>query len=148
MFRRREGTGALYADNRRRAPRSPIRRSERQSAMPRGTNVLRPWLQEEPVLGGWSAETLPHLDTADLSQLVEATRAAAGILFELLEGVGEYLQRCRRRREPLDAAVVAEMGDLLDWYIVLFTVGVVDRRGVWLAGRPQGLPRGAGTRRH
>ena len=131
MFRRREGTGALYADNRRRAPRSTIRRTSRISGMARGSNTQRPWLQE----GDPESTDLEHVD---LPELIEATRVAAGMLLELLEDVGAYVQRCRRWRQPMTPAVAADMGDLLDWYVVLFTVGIVDRQGVWLAKRPGG----------
>lgn len=140
MFRRREGTGALYADNRRRAPRSTIRRTARVSGMTRDSNTQRPWQLESDA----DALSLDHVSIADL---IEATRLAAGILLELLEDVGAHVQRCRRWRKLMSPAVIEDMGDLLDWYVVLFTVGVIDRQGVWLANRSLGSADVTTTRR-
>lgn len=123
MFRRREGTGGMYADNRRRPQRS-VRRMPRKSGMMRGDNRQRPWMQE----GGDIV-----LDDIDLARLIEAATSAAGHLLDLLEDVGRYVQKCRRWRQRIPADVLKDMGDVLDWYLVLFTVGLVDRQGVWLA---------------
>jgi hypothetical protein len=127
MFRRREGTGGMYADNRRRPPRA-VRRLPRKSSMMRGDNRQRPWLQEGEDIS---------LDHIDLAQLVQAATTAAGQLLDLLEDVGRYLQRCRRWRQRIPGDVLKDMGDVLDWYLVLFTVGLVDRQGVWLAAGSQ-----------
>lgn len=123
MFRRRQGTGGMYADNRRRPPRT-LRRMPRKSNMPRADNSLRPWMQE--------GDEFP-IGTIDLQRVLEAAHAAAGQLLELLEDVGRYVQRCRRWRQRIPADVLKDMGDVFDWYVVLFTVGLVDRQGVWLA---------------
>ncbi|MFZ4578496.1 MAG: hypothetical protein ACOYOB_08895 [Myxococcota bacterium] len=125
MFRRREGTGAMYADNRRRAPRSLVRH-KRRSGMFRGPNRDRPWAQE--------SDDPEPLDHVDLAQLIVAARQVASTLLGLLEDVGGYMQKCRRTRQSMAPEVMADMGDLLDWYLVLYTIGLIDRQGRWLAG--------------
>lgn len=68
----------------------------------------------------------------DLAEIAEAATQAAGMLLELLRDVGGWVQHARRWREPLPREIVVELGELLDWYVVLYTVGLVDSRGVWL----------------
>lgn len=133
MFRRREGTGAMYADNRRRSPRNGLRRAERTSTMQRASNRDRPWMQDAP--------EPEALDAIDLAQLLEAARSPGHVLLGLLQDVGTYVQRCRRQRQRMPREVLEDMADLLDWYLVLYTVGLCDSRGVWLGQRPT---RGAG----
>ncbi len=113
----------MYADNRHRPTRS-LRRLPRKSGMPRADNSKRPWMQE--------GDEFPP-GPIDLQRVLEAAHAAAGQLLDLLEDVGRYVQRCRRWRQRIPADVMLEMGDVFDWYVVLFTVGLVDRQGVWLA---------------
>ena len=122
MIRRRHGTGALYADNLGRAPRSSVRRLPRgKSQFPRGETKDRPWMQTD--------EVPEHVDFAEIA---EAAAKATGMLLELLRDIGAWVQHCRRWREPLPRDVVNELGELLDWYFVLYTVGLVDSRGAWL----------------
>lgn len=128
MFRRREGTGAMYADNRRRAPRSVLRRGPRRSAMSRGPNSERPWMKE--------TDDAEALETVDLPQLIEAVGAGTHVLLDLLQDVGGYVHKCKRWRQRMPAEVVTDMADLLDWYVVLYTVGLIDSRGVWLGPKP------------
>ncbi len=68
----------------------------------------------------------------ELAEIAEAATKAAGMLLELLRDIGAWVQHCRRWREPLPRDVVVELGELLDWYFVLYTVGLVDSRGAWL----------------
>ena len=127
LIRIRSGTGQFYADNRRRLPRSAVRRMPRgASGFPRGDNQKRPWLAE-------TADEPVPLANVSLDEIIAAARQAAHLLIDLLQDVGSYVQRCRRRREPMPREIVDDMGDLLDWYLVLHAVGVVDSRGVWLA---------------
>jgi hypothetical protein len=126
LFRVRQGTGQLYRDNRPRLPRSAIRRMPRgASPFPRKSNRERPWAQE-------GADEPMELDHVELAELIEAAQQAAHALIDLLHDVGSFVQRCKRQRQRLPREVLEDMGDLLDWYLVLHTVGLVDSRGVWL----------------
>lgn len=82
------------------------------------------------------ADDAVDLSHVDLQRVLAAAQAAAGQLLDLLEDCGKYVQRCRRLRQRIPGDVMSDMGDLLDWYVVLFTVGMVDRQGVWLAEDP------------
>ena len=125
MIRRRHGTGALYADNLGRAPRSAVRRLARgKSAFPRAQTKDRPWAQTDDIPA--------HVE---LAEFAAAAVKSAAMLMELLRDVGAWMQHCRRWREPLPRDVVVEMGELLDWYLVLYTVGLIDSRGAWLGPR-------------
>ena len=122
LIRRRTGTGALYADNLGRVPRSAVRRLPRgKSHFPRVPKNERPWMQSDKVP-----------DHVELREIAAAATKAAGMLLELLRDVGAWVQHCRRWRERLPREVVGELGELLDWYMVLYTVGLVDSRGAWL----------------
>ena len=122
LIRRRSGTGALYADNLGRVPRSSVRRLPRgKSQFPRVPTNERPWMQGDEVP-----------DHVELAEIAAAAVKAAGLLMELLRDVGAWVQHCRRWREPLPREVRDELGELLDWYMVLYTVGLVDSRGAWL----------------
>ena len=122
MIRRRAGTGVLYADNLGRVPRSSVRKLPRAaSQFPRGENKKRAWMQSDDVPS--------HVEFAEIA---EAAMQAAGLLLELLRDIGMWVQHCRRWREPLPREVVNELGELLDWYFVLYTIGLVDSRGAWL----------------
>lgn len=112
----------MYADNLGRAPRSAIRRLPRgKSQFPRTSNRNRPWMRQDDVP-----------EHVDLHEFLEAAGEAAGMLLELLREVGMWVQRCKRWREPLPREVVQELGELLDWYFILYTVGLIDSRGAWL----------------
>ena len=125
LIRRRSGTGGLYSDNLGRVPRSSVRRLPRgKSQFPRAATKDRPWMQNDEVP-----------DHVELAEIAEAAAKAAGLLIELLRDVGMWVQHCRRWREPLPRDVVGELGELLDWYFVLHTVGLVDSRGAWLGPR-------------
>ncbi len=125
LIRRRSGTGALYADNLGRVPRSSVRRLPRgKSQFPRAETKDRPWMQTDDVP-----------DHVELAEIAQAAAKAAGMLLELLRDVGAWVQHCRRWREPLPKEVVNELGELLDWYVVLYTVGLVDSRGAWLGSK-------------
>ncbi len=126
MFRRRVGTGALYSNNRLRLPQSGFRRLPRRRASMRGSNSPRPWqMTDEPPL---------DLANVDFAQVASAARghAQGQVLLDLLRDVGEFLQKCRRARARLHPAVAADMGDMLRWFLVLFTIGAVDSKGRWL----------------
>ena len=71
----------------------------------------------------------------NLAEIAAAAVHATGLLLELLRDIGAWVQHCRRWREPLPKDVVGELGELLDWYFVLYTVGLVDSRGAWLGPR-------------
>lgn len=124
LFRRRVGTGGLYAPNRKRRPR--VRRAVRRSAAVRVDNRTRPWAQSEP--SGLSA-----VNERQLRKLLHTWQTTITQILDAIEAVGETLQRHRRLRTPLPAAWLREHPDAVDWFLVLHTVGLVDRRGVWLA---------------
>ena len=88
-FRRREGTGALYADNRRRAPRSPIRRLERQSTMLRDDFPLIPGLEDIFRHEETSSRTLFSLveDEAVVEAVIAATQKVVGDLSQPNTGI-------------------------------------------------------------
>ena len=125
LIRRRQGTGTLYQDNRGRVPRSSVRRLPRTpSTFPRGQNQHRAWQQ--------TSDAPDHVHFAEFAR---AAQEATSLLLDMLREVGAWVQRCRRWREPLPPDFVGELGELLDWYLVLYTVGLVDSRGVWLGPR-------------
>lgn len=126
MFRRRSGTGTMYADNSARPAKN--RRGKRRTRMQRGDNRDRAWAQEDD-------PNDPLLHPADMETLLAVAREAAESLMDLLREVGGWVVRSQRWRQPLPREIVQELGDLLDWYLILHTIGLVDRRGVWL-GEP------------
>lgn len=112
----------MYVDNLGRAPRSSVRRLPRgKSKFPRGSNTDRPWMR---------ADRVP--EHVDLESIAKAATQVAGMLLELLRDVGTWVEHCRRWREPLPHDVTDELGELIDWYLILYTVGLIDRRGAWL----------------
>lgn len=112
----------MYADNVGRAPRSAVRRLPRgKSKFPRGSNTDRPWMRGDRVP-----------ESVELQEIASAATEVAGMLLELLRDVGTWVQHARRWREPVPRDVVEQLGELLDWYVILYTVGLIDRRGVWL----------------
>ena len=119
MFRTRTGTGALYVDNRDRHP--PLSLGQRRTRHPRLHNRSRLWaLEEGPA---------PALD---LAALQAQTRDVAGEMLELMREVGAVITVCLRRRERLPAAFLAQESEGLGWFLVLHTLGLLDRQGHWL----------------
>ncbi len=121
MIRRRVGTGALYADNAPRRVRSSVHRGTRRSRMARVSTEGRPW----------SATTGDPI-AFDFNTLLKQTQEQIQDILAMFAWVGEVVGFCTRRRERMDAQTKADADQWLEWYLVLYTVGLLDRRGVWL----------------
>lgn len=119
MFRTRTATGALYSDNRDRTP--ALERTPRRTRHPRLANGERLWAQSDA-----PADPLAAIDELGVSQ------AMASEMLELMADIGAHVSFCLRRREPLPAELLAHGAAALDWFIVLYSVGLLDRQGHWL----------------
>lgn len=119
MFRTRTGTGALYCDNQQRPQRHD--RTPRRSRHPRVANGGRPWAQQD--------EPLAPLEFAELQA---QSQAVAAEMLALMAEIGQHVSDCLRRRKPLDPDLLRYDGEALDWYLVLYTLGLLDRQGHWL----------------
>ncbi len=129
MIRRRSGTGGLYADNRSRREAAERWRGAHRSHLPRLPTAGRLW-------GPSGAAGGPqHFDLGAL--LVRSAEAVAALLDQLRD-VGEEVTWCLRRRLRLTPQFLREMDEVLGWYVVLHTVGMLDRRGAWVG--PSLLP--------
>lgn len=91
--------------------------------MSRSANDQRPWARKDGPL-----EPIAF----DLTAMLDKVMREAQELVGLLRDVGEEVQFCLRRRHRLDPEFLSEFTEILDWYVVFHTVGLVDRRGVWL----------------
>ncbi len=119
MFRTRTGTGSLYVDNRERHP--PLGTGQRRSRHPRVPNRSRLWaLEEGPA---------PPMD---LESLKAQTREVAGEMLLLMRDIGGLITACLRRRERLPPAFLLHESEALGWFLVLHTLGLLDRQGHWL----------------
>ena len=119
LFRTRTGTGALYADNRER--QLPVGQSQRRSRHLRLPNRGRMWaLEEGPP------------PAVDLAALQSRTRSIASEMLLMMRDVGALITLCLRRREPLPAGFLLHEHEALGWYLVLYTIGLLDRQGHWL----------------
>lgn len=122
MFRKRVGTGELYAENQPRLENSRLRRAgRRMSKMPRGDNQHRPWLSEEP-----------EYIEFDFAAILRQTEQQWSDMLEVFAWIGELVHFCLRRREKLSDESRQDAADWLEWFLVLHTVGLLDRRGNWL----------------
>lgn len=119
MFRTRTGTGALYSDNQQRQPR--VERTPRRSRHPRLANGARLWAQEE------GPET-----PVDFADFHARSRAVAEEMLALMGDIGAHVSHALRRREPLPSDLLHYDGEALGWFMVLYTLGLLDRQGHWL----------------
>lgn len=124
-IRVRTGTGTLYTDNSSRDRAGQFRKAVRRSRFSRLPNGERLWVQGDagPIQVDWQGLVTQML--RDVSDLLD-----------LIRDVGSELQHCQRRRQRLDADFVADYSEVISWFVVFHTVGLVDRRGVWLGGLP------------
>ena len=121
MTRRRVGTGQLYADNAPRRTTSVIVRGARRSRMLRARTDKRPW-----------SATTGDAITFDFDTLLKQTQEQIADILAMFAWIGEVVAFCTRRRETMDEQTKVDAADWFEWYIVLHTVGLLDRRGTWL----------------
>lgn len=121
MIRKRTGTGELYVANQPRSAGSDYARRIRRSRAVRGDNTLRPWLSED-------AETIAF----NFAAVLQKTKQEWQEMLDVFAWVGEVVHFCLRRRVPMDEQARADSQDWLQWFIVLHTVGLLDRKGAWL----------------
>ena len=101
--------------------------------MARGNNRQRAWMD-----GGFPGPVTASPDMSDLQGWLTHLASVAHGLLDAVREVGHDVQRCRRLRQAMPQEVLKHHGDALDWYIVLWVVGVIDRQGVCLLEPPAG----------
>jgi hypothetical protein len=121
----RTGTGTLYTDNSIRDRAGQFPRTARRGRFSRLPNHDRLWVQgdEGPIQLDWKG-------------LVTQMLREVGDLLDLMRDVGAEFQFCLRRRHHLDPEFLADYAEVIDWFVVFYTVGLVDRRGAWLGDTP------------
>lgn len=124
-IRVRTGTGSLYTDNSSRDRAGQFHKAARRSRFSRLPNGERLWVQGDagPIQVDWKG-------------LVTQMLREVSDLLELIRDVGGELQHCLRRRQRLDPDFVADYAEVISWFVVFHTVGLVDRRGAWLGTVP------------
>lgn len=124
LRRPRVGTGALYVANKARGQRLP--RAVRRSAFVRADNRQRAWAQS-------ASNALSAAQEQQLRDVLKAWRLTIAQILDTIEDVAGTLERHRRLRKPLPPGWLAQHDEAFAWFLVMHTVGLVDRGGVWLA---------------
>ncbi len=121
MFRKRTGTGQFYAVNLPRKMRHRLMRGVVRSSFPRGDNTKRPWLADDP-----------EFIEFDFSEILRQTEQEWNDMLDFFGWIGDVVTYCLRRRQCMPPETQQNAEGWIEWFVVLHTVGLLDRRGTWL----------------
>ncbi|MBM4343366.1 MAG: hypothetical protein FJ100_08310 [Deltaproteobacteria bacterium] len=120
MFKKRTGTGEFYAVNLPRKMRHRLMRGVVRSNFPRGDNTKRPWLSDQDTI------------EFDFTEILRQTEQQWHEMLDSFAWIGDVVTFCLRRRQHMSDQTREDADGWIEWFLVLHTVGLLDRRGTWL----------------